>query len=106
MRWTLLLIAGCGVSDNKLLADLDEGERERLCDNVKAETFACEGTAMTLDFSRDPESCLGELEVKEDCEATVGEWRACDEAYREVLREDPCAMAPEECEWTLGCTEF
>jgi hypothetical protein len=105
-KLALLLLVGCGISDNKLLADLDEGEPERLCDQVEPEAFACEGTALTLDFSRNPETCRGELAVTDDCEATVGDWRACDEAYREALREDPCAIAPEECEWTLGCAEF
>jgi hypothetical protein len=105
-HYLLLALVACGISDNKLLAELDEDDRARICDKVDAETFACEGTALTLDFSRDPESCRGELEVAADCEATVEDWRACDGAYREVLRQDPCASAPDECGWALGCQEF
>ena len=104
-----LLLAGCGLSDGKALRDLDEDDWAKLCEEFEEESFTCEGEGFsyTIEFGGDcePTDTDGTLmEFPESCEATVGDLRDCDEAWREVLRADPCsADVPTECDYFESC---
>lgn len=106
--FSFALLVGCGISDNTAIADLEEDDWTKLCEEVEFETFTCEAEGFSYDVSFGSEDCEAEtdadLDLADTCEATVGDWRACDEAYREALREDACtADLPSECSWMTDC---
>ena len=100
----LLFLVGCGgISDNTLLVDLEPEERTALCEGVKEESWTCEvdGASSTISVG---ENCEDGFAVTDDCTATVGDWRACDEAIRKAYNEDPCADFPAECGYIFECS--
>jgi hypothetical protein len=99
MRFLPLVLAGCGLSDGKLLRELAPDQVAALCGESDEATYACDQVTVTVGGS----ACLDQVHVDPACTATVGDWRDCDEALRAALDADPCADAPAECDWLAAC---
>lgn len=100
----VLLLAGCGISDGTLLADLEPEERTELCTDGGEETFTCEMDGLSVESTFGSADCGEGVAVPDDCAATVGDYRDCDKEWRAALREDPCAAeTPEACAPLFEC---
>ncbi len=104
----LVLAVGCGIPDSKKLADLSEDDVIALCESIEEAEYTCDDTvsgfefSYTIAFGGDDCSTDG---LSADCEATVGDWRDCDAAWRAVLDADPCsAEVPAECDPIMECS--
>lgn len=87
----MLLLAACGIPDGTLLAELDAADATEVCSEYEPRTITCtEGDATwTREFATD---CAGAgVDVPAGCPATVGDYRACEDAYRDMTDEQICA---------------
>ncbi len=105
----LVLAVGCGIPDSKKLSDLSEDEATQLCESIEPAEFTCDATvsgfemSYTITLGGDECSTDG---LSSDCEATVGDWRDCDAAWRAELEADACsADVPAECDALMACAE-
>ena len=114
LRSALLLsvLVGCGVPDATLLADVTDEQAVSLCEEAgEARTYTCEVEGYSVDITlgyEDIEDCQDEEsyadDIPEGCEATVGDARACSDAYEEALKEDACVTEmPSECDYFKDC---
>lgn len=114
IRSALLLsvLVGCGVPDGTLLADVTDEQAVSLCEEAgEARTYTCEVEGMSYDITigyEDIEDCKDEEsyadDIPEGCEATVGDARACSDAWELLLEEDPCTTDfPKECDYFEEC---
>jgi hypothetical protein len=96
---------GCGISDKTLLVDLDPDQIQKLCEDSTGGTYHCEMSGFTTDITVDASSCSEGMAVSSDCTATVGDWRACNDAYTAALEADACMMdgMPAECDPMMSC---
>ena len=99
--WLAVVAIGCGgVHDDTLLADLESEDRDSLCERAIADfepsTAICGGEEVSVD-AVEMADCVDGLTVGADCEATVGDWSACNDA----IAADPCTLLsgdlPAEC---------
>jgi len=104
----LVLAAGCGIPSSALIVDLTAEDMAKLCEDMVEETFTCEISGFSYDITFGGESCEGGNEgLTADCAATVGDWRACDDAWRAALTADPCATdIPTECDPLMECVDM
>lgn len=83
LAFPLLFAVGCGVSDDTLLNEIEEGLWEKICKKATAdsvdETITCEDgteievTAITAQQCVDANKAAWDAE----CTATFGDWRTC-----------------------------
>lgn len=105
----LVLAVGCGIPDSKKLADLSEDDAAKLCEGIEEAEYTCDMTvygyemSYTITFGGEDCDMTG---TPTDCEATVGDWRDCDAAWRAVLDADPCSTeVPSECDALMECVD-
>jgi hypothetical protein len=112
MRWTTILavLAGCGgISDDTLLVELTPEDQGALCEDnigdVETSTVECDGYGEVTVEPVSQSECVDQLDVSDDCAATVGEWLACNDA----AFADPCGLVlgevPTACETYVDCLE-
>lgn len=110
MNWKFLpvlalaILSGCGVPNGKALKDLEDEDWTALCEEQGEESFTCEvgGASLTYTFGTNCDQVNGS--VADGCEATVGDYRDCNDAWMAALREDPCyAKEIPECDWFASC---
>ncbi len=106
------LLVGCGIPDETLMSELEEGDLESLCaelaDEDRSVTCTYDGFEFTVDVSGSEEECVSDNDVSayEGCDVTVGDVRACDEAWDTLSEEEICALEtgfPEACDPILEC---
>ncbi|TVQ89235.1 MAG: hypothetical protein EA397_15795 [Deltaproteobacteria bacterium] len=117
MRRIFILLAATaltacgGISNSRLVVDLDESQLQALCHDLASEmperTTMCgdDDFSFEITVGIDPDECdedMSDADLAADCEATVGDYRAC---LRE-LYDDPCGEdMPPECEPLFTCFE-
>jgi hypothetical protein len=106
----LLLLTACGVPDATLLSDLTDEQAKSLClEDGAARTYSCEGEGFSYDitFGYEDESDCDDADSSgygKSCDATVGDARACADAWEADLQDDPCATdTPAECTTLFKC---
>ncbi len=102
----LMVLAACGrVPDDRVAADLDEKDVEKLCeefvDAYPQQTFTCESEGVTIDievgFDLTLEQCIADFEPPpEGCTATVGDLRTCYDALFTATEEEICDPDPQD----------
>jgi len=76
----MLTLTACGIADETTLGELDENERESLCDGIVNETKTCTIDGFEIEARRNQGTCLDFLsQVKASCTFTVGDFRDCNE---------------------------
>ena len=115
-RWLLPVLfaftAACGVSSNTKLNEMTSEDWEKVCKDTDEEVFTCEfeGGSYDITFGGTAEECVSgtaDLSFSASCEATYGDYEACNDAYVEALRADPCyAETPSECTAVYACVEI
>ena len=100
-----------GVPDSVLLVDVTDAQWVELCEERgPRRTYVCDGDGYSCTVSLgydDIEECDtdGGPVVTSDCEATVGDLRACYAAMEALFIEDACSTeTPAECDELLACT--
>lgn len=100
-------LVGCGVSDDAVLSDLEEGDWEKLCAGrtVEASTTTCEVDGVEYDVEIEAsteEDCVADnSSTFADCGATAGDFNACMDAFDGA---DVCsAEMPAACDPLLDC---
>ncbi len=82
-----LLATGCGLSEDKVVTDLTEGQLERMCkDLIKVEpvSLTCDDT-FTVYSPPTLEECVRDFEdLPSGCIATVGDVYACTDGWADV----------------------
>lgn len=106
----LFNLIACGVPDATLLTDVTDEQAVLLCQEMgEVRTYTCEGDGFSYDLPfgyEDIEECDDEKagDYPDGCDATVGEARACSDAYEAVLTDDPCSTeTPDECDYFADC---
>jgi len=74
-----ILSMACGVSDDAKLSELEEGDAEDICSEVTAESKDC-GNGVTVSRKAGADCTAGFKALPASCSATVGDFRACNEA--------------------------
>ncbi len=103
------LTACAGISDSTQLLDMEGDDWVRLCESMDMpeQTVTCDmnGTEVEVTVGADPDDCEDEdypsaSDLTEDCDATVGDWRACSQE----IYDDPCAETlPASCVTVFEC---
>ena len=103
--WVLAGLAGCGLPDRRPLVELDHRDVQELCGEPADASWTCEADGVVYDSVLDAERCVDEWELQGGCGATVGDWRACTEAYGAALDADPCLGdgLPDACAPVVDC---
>lgn len=101
MILSFLGLAACGISDSTAVADLDNDDAQKICEEFDEREITCEveGFEFTVTLGGDcDDATIGD--VPEGCTATVGDYRDCQEAYAALSDEEVCAAddVPAACE--------
>lgn len=101
MRWMslalILAATGCGVPEDALLSELDDGDWEKVCDELEpAVSEQCfDGDSGATVSVNGPDECLAAAlagQIASGCTATAGHYWTC----MEQLHEDPCVIRAED----------
>ena len=86
-----LLLAACGLSDKKPVAELSESQADEMCAEYDVRSVTCgEGdVTLTLDFNDDCAAMVGD--VTAECTATVGDYRFCMDAVAAASDDALCS---------------
>ena len=98
------------VPDTTLLKDLTSDDLKALClEQGEYREYTCDedGVSITYSFGYEDTTDCDDLEVgdyPDDCEATVGDSRACNDALEAAVKEDACLTEfPSECDAIIDC---
>ena len=96
-----LALSACGISDGTALADLSADDGTKICEEYEPRTVTCdvEGFEFTVEFATECDTNNGASDVPEACDATVGDFRDCFDAWSAMSDEEICASEgfPAEC---------
>ena len=105
-------VLGCGIPDDMLMSDLTEQEVETLCGELSGDprevTCSGDGYEITVEIGGTEAECIEDNSPAyyEGCDVTVGDMRACSDAWSAMSDEEICALStelPEECQPLLEC---
>jgi hypothetical protein len=107
----VVLLAGCGIPDGKLLKDLSADDMVKVCEETDLQTFTCDaGGGVTYDITIGGSSCessdsdtTAAPTISDSCTATVGDARTCTADTITALTADPCAALPASCSFYADC---
>lgn len=115
MRTFSLLLAaltvGCGVPDDVQMSELEESQVESLCEELDGDrsvTCTYDEVELTIEISTSTEECIADYDsaLYESCDATVGDMRACSDAWEALSDDEICSAEadyPAECQFLLEC---
>ena len=105
--FALALLAGCGISDSKLLVDLSADDLTKLCGEFDDATYTCTGATATYTINLAAADCVSSS-YSDTCTATVGDLRNCNADTRAVLEADACGLTelPATCSWAVDCADM
>ncbi len=96
---SLIALTACGVRDSKKLSELDEEQAQSLCEEVEERTVSCGDDSFSLEITVGGDCDAEYTAPPESCTATVGDQRACFDAYADLSDEALCAgELPAACE--------
>ena len=97
---SLLALTACGVSDNAELSSLDQEQAQSLCEEIEERTITCGDETFSFEMTFGGDCDAEYTAPPEGCAATVGDYRACFDAYAELSDEEICEAedVPAACE--------
>lgn len=97
MLFTGVLLGACTVPSGKSLSELKAKQATSVCEEYAERTIVC-GDELSEETFRFGGDC-GNAGAPASCTATVGDYRACQEAVELLSDEDFCATegGPEDC---------
>lgn len=107
---TTLALGACGgggPSDSTKLADLSNSEAQELCEeSIGSRTITCSGTSITIETTQEDcnEAGAGQDPIPAGCQATVGDFRACQDATDAATDAQLCeGFQPPACAAIAAC---
>jgi hypothetical protein len=108
---TALTIGACGggPSDSTKLVDLTASEAKELCEEtIGSRTINCSGTEITIETTQEDCNMAGSgNDVPANCQATVGDFRDCQDAFDAATDAqlcDPEGFTPPACAAIAACS--
>lgn len=103
---------GCGLPDDTLMSDLEEGDVEKLCEELASDersvTCTTDDYEFTIEIGGSADECVTDNDASyyEGCDVTVGDIRDCDDAWSDLSDEEICGLEsgfPAECDPLIEC---